>query len=113
MPRQDVMEEPSGAGRSIARPRRGDRSVGEDPDLVRFYLDEIGTTPLLTAAEEVELAKRIEAGLFARRLLDEAVEPGHGRLSSRRRRELLDLAADGVAARDHMVRANLRLVVSV
>jgi RNA polymerase sigma factor (sigma-70 family) len=114
MPRQDVMEESPREGRPIARQRRSaDRAAGEDPDLVRFYLDEIGTTPLLTAAEEVELAKRIEAGVFARRLLDEAAEPGHTRLSSRRRRELLDVAADGLAARDHMVRANLRLVVSV
>jgi len=102
------------ASRPIARPRTGaERATGEDPDLVRFYLDEIGATPLLTAAEEVELAKRIEAGLFARRLLDEAAAPGGPRLAPRRRRELLDVAADGVAARDHMVRANLRLVVSV
>jgi RNA polymerase sigma factor (sigma-70 family) len=51
--------------------------------------------------------------VFARRLLDEAAEKGGPRLGPRRRRELLELAADGDAARDHMVRANLRLVVSV
>jgi RNA polymerase sigma factor (sigma-70 family) len=102
---------PAGSA-TIARPRRVERSVNEDPDLVRFYLDEIGSTALLTAEQEVELSKRIEAGVYARRLLDEATE-NNTRLGPRRRRELLELAADGEAARDHMVRANLRLVVSV
>jgi RNA polymerase sigma factor (sigma-70 family) len=96
---------------TIGRPRRAEQA-NEDPDLIRFYLDEIGTTALLTAEQEVELAKRIEAGVYARRLLDEATEK-KTRLGPRRRRELLELAADGEAARDHMVRANLRLVVSV
>ncbi len=84
-----------------------------DPDLVRFYLDEIGTTALLTAAQEVELAKRIEAGLFAASLLTDAKQRGGRRLSPNRRADLERLAADGVVAKDHMVRANLRLVVSV
>jgi RNA polymerase primary sigma factor len=79
-------------------------------DLVRVYLDGIGRTPLLTAAEEVELAKRIEAGVYAAELLrraegGEEVAYGHG--------ELRALAADGQAAKAHMLRANLRLVVSV
>ncbi|MDQ1620703.1 MAG: hypothetical protein QOE19_3272, partial [Actinomycetota bacterium] len=47
-----------------------DHEVGT-PDLVRLYLDEIGRAPLLDAASEVELARSIEAGLFARHLLDE------------------------------------------
>ncbi|HEY3604390.1 MAG TPA: sigma-70 family RNA polymerase sigma factor [Sporichthyaceae bacterium] len=102
---------PTGSA-TIARPRRVERQVNEDPDLVRFYLDEIGATALLTAEQEVDLAKRIEAGVFARHLLDDATE-NKTRLGPRRRRELLELAADGEAARDHMVRANLRLVVSV
>jgi RNA polymerase sigma factor (sigma-70 family) len=103
---------PAGSA-AIARPRRAERQgVNEDPGLVRFYLDEIGSTALLTAEQEVELAKRIEAGVYARRLLDEAAE-NKTRIGPRRRRELLELAADGEAARDHMVRANLRLVVSV
>jgi len=110
MPQQNITR-PAGI---VARPRRSaERAAGEDPDLVRFYLDEIGSTALLTADEEVELAKRIEAGVYARQLLDEAAERGGPRLGPRRRRELLDVAADGEAARDHMVRANLRLVVSV
>ena len=83
------------------------RVEDEDPDLVRFYLDEIGATPLLTAIQEVELAKRIEAGLYAEQLLDDES------LSEERRRELAVVVADGRAAKEHMVRANLRLVVSV
>jgi RNA polymerase primary sigma factor len=87
-------------------------TLDEDPDLVRFYLDEIGTTPLLTAEQEVDLAKRIEAGLYAEQLLRDADE--HGRpLPGERRRELELIEADGAAAKEHMVRANLRLVVSV
>jgi RNA polymerase primary sigma factor len=87
-------------------------TLDEDPDLVRFYLDEIGTTPLLTAEQEVDLAKRIEAGLYAEQLLRDADE--HGRpLPAGLRRELQLIEADGAAAKEHMVRANLRLVVSV
>ena len=93
------------------RTRRPDDSG--DPDLVRFYLDEIGMTPLLTAEQEVELSKRIEAGLYADQLLQESIVKGGKRLTPKRRLELEQLAADGVAAKDHMVRANLRLVVSV
>ncbi|MGQ0624822.1 MAG: sigma-70 family RNA polymerase sigma factor [Sporichthyaceae bacterium] len=84
-----------------------------DADLVRVYLDEIGGTALLSAEEEVALARRIEAGLYAERLLAEAGEPGGPRLRAPRRRELDGIAADGLVAKDHMVRANLRLVVSV
>jgi RNA polymerase sigma factor (sigma-70 family) len=83
----------------------------DEPDLVGQYLAQIGETPLLTAAEEVELAKRIEAGVFAAELLRGA-DAGDRRLPAARRRELTALAADGRAARDHMIRANLRLVVS-
>jgi RNA polymerase primary sigma factor len=96
-----------------ATKRRADETY-DDPDLVRFYLDEIGATPLLSAAEEVELAKRIEAGVYAERLLHEADAGGTKRRLSAKRRHELELAAqDGARARDHMIRANLRLVVSV
>jgi RNA polymerase primary sigma factor len=100
MPREDLKS------RAIRR-----RALDDDPDLVRFYLDEIGATPLLTAEQEVELAKRIEAGVYAAQLLRD--EAGHGHLTTGRRRELEAVAADGAAAKEHMVRANLRLVVSV
>ncbi len=80
-------------------------------DLVRVYLTEIGRTPLLTAAEEVELAKRIEAGVYAAELLRRA-EAGEDSIEPDLAAEIAALAADGQAAKDHMVRANLRLVVS-
>ncbi|WP_024806054.1 sigma-70 family RNA polymerase sigma factor [Nocardia sp. BMG51109] len=77
-------------------------------DLVRVYLNGIGKTALLTAADEVELAKRIEAGLYAQNLL----ETGK-RLSATRKRDLAILVRDGQAARQHLLEANLRLVVSL
>ncbi|GLZ31671.1 RNA polymerase principal sigma factor HrdC [Lentzea sp. NBRC 105346] len=72
-------------------------------DLVRQYLAQIAKTPLLSGEQEVELSKRIEAGVYATVLL--------GRDDPRP--ELRAIADDGVRAKDHMVRANLRLVVSV
>ncbi len=77
-------------------------------DLVRSYLNEIGKVSLLTAVEEVELSKRIEAGLYAAHLLATTK-----RLSVPRRRELQALSADGETAKDLLLRANLRLVVSL
>jgi RNA polymerase nonessential primary-like sigma factor len=77
-------------------------------DLVRSYLNEIGKVSLLTAVEEVELSKRIEAGLYATHLLSTSK-----RLAVPRRRELQALAADGETAKDLLLRANLRLVVSL
>jgi RNA polymerase nonessential primary-like sigma factor len=77
-------------------------------DLVRVYLNGIGKTALLTAADEVELAKRIEAGLYAQHLLET-----RKRLSESRKRELAVVVRDGQAARRHLLEANLRLVVSL
>jgi RNA polymerase primary sigma factor len=77
-------------------------------DSVHTYLKSIGRRNLLTAAEEVELAKRIEAGLFAEHKLD--TESG---LSKRHRTDLELVAEDGRRAKAHMLEANLRLVVSV
>src|ERR1700710_2174638 len=77
-------------------------------DLVRVYLNGIGKTALLNAADEVELAKRIEAGLYARHLLDTKK-----RLGENRKRELAVVVRDGAAARSHLLEANLRLVVSL
>ena len=77
-------------------------------DLVRVYLNEIGKVPLLTAADEVELAKRIEAGLYAEHLLTAS-----NSFSAARRRDLRALVIDGNRAKDHLLRANLRLVVSL
>lgn len=94
-------------------PRRRTRAgFDSEPDLVGQYLSQIGSTPLLTAPEEVDLAKRIEAGVYADQLLRSA-DAGGKKLTPTRRRELQAIADDGRAAKDHMVRANLRLVVSV
>jgi RNA polymerase primary sigma factor len=77
-------------------------------DSVHTYLKSIGRTSLLTAEQEVDLAKRIEAGLFAEHKLD--TEPG---LTPQLRRDLEMVAEDGRRAKAHMLEANLRLVVSV
>jgi len=77
-------------------------------DLVRVYLNEIGKVALLTAADEVELAKRIEAGLYANHLIGQA-----NSFTPTRKRELRALVIDGERAKDHLLRANLRLVVSL
>jgi RNA polymerase primary sigma factor len=75
---------------------------------VHTYLKSIGRTSLLTAEQEVNLAKRIEAGLYAEHKLE--TEPG---LADRDRRDLELVAEDGRRAKAHMLEANLRLVVSV
>jgi RNA polymerase primary sigma factor len=77
-------------------------------DSVHTYLKSIGRTSLLTAEQEVDLAKRIEAGLFAEHKLDTATG-----LSESLRRDLEAVAEDGRRAKSHMLEANLRLVVSV
>ena len=77
-------------------------------DSVHTYLKSIGRTSLLTAEQEVDLAKRIEAGLFAEHKLDSEPE-----LSPQLRRDLELVAEDGRRAKAHMLEANLRLVVSV
>src|SRR5580704_1278440 len=77
-------------------------------DSVHTYLKSIGRTSLLTAEQEVDLAKRIEAGLFAEHKLDTATG-----LDEAYRRDLELIAEDGRRAKAHMLEANLRLVVSV
>ena len=107
------------------------RRQDDDFDLIGQYLHQIASTPLLSAADEVELAKRIEAGVFAAALLREqapsngkpvptqrdrrGTQTGSGqprRAAAQSRAELEALMRDGEAAKDHMIRANLRLVVS-
>ena len=77
-------------------------------DSVHTYLKSIGRTSLLTAEQEVNLAKRIEAGLFAEHKLATETD-----LSEDYRRDLQEVAEDGRRAKAHMLEANLRLVVSV
>jgi RNA polymerase primary sigma factor len=98
-------------------------------DPVRLYLNAIGKVPLLNAEQEVELAQRIEAGLYAEQKLAMSV-PGAAkavvrgsdgaalkvpkqRMTPTLRRDLEWLAADGQRAKEHLLAANLRLVVSV
>ncbi len=77
-------------------------------DLVRIYLREIGRVPLLTAEDEVELAKSIEAGLYAEEKLNSAYT-----ISDADRGDLEWLSADGVRGKQRLTEANLRLVVSI
>ncbi|SHF37509.1 sigma-70 family RNA polymerase sigma factor [Streptoalloteichus hindustanus] len=81
---------------------------GPAADLVRVYLNGIGRTKLLSAEEEVELAKRIEAGVFAQHMLETA-----RKLPPKRQAELEELVRDGRVAKNHLLEANLRLVVSL
>jgi len=82
---------------------------GATADPVKDYLKQIGKVPLLSAGQEVELAKRIEAGLFA----DHKLAEGSGVLRPGQSIDLERVAEDGRRAKDHLVGANLRLVVSL
>jgi len=82
-------------------------------DLVRIYLREIGRVPLLTAQDEVELAKSIEAGLFAEETLRAWPDGAAARGPRCERAELAQIAADGMHAKQRLIEANLRLVVSI
>jgi RNA polymerase primary sigma factor len=82
-------------------------------DLVRVYLTDIGKVALLNAEQEVDLAKRIEAGLFAAEKMRAADAKETKKIPAKLRRDLEWIAADGVRARNHLLEANLRLVVSL
>ncbi|WP_042363885.1 RNA polymerase sigma factor [Streptacidiphilus neutrinimicus] len=82
--------------------------AGATADPVKDYLKQIGKVPLLNAEQEVELAKRIEAGLFAEDKL-----ASEDKLAPRLQRELEIIAEDGRRAKNHLLEANLRLVVSL
>ncbi|NUR01755.1 MAG: RNA polymerase sigma factor [Streptomyces sp.] len=82
--------------------------AGATADPVKDYLKQIGKVPLLNAEQEVELAKRIEAGLFAEDKLAAA-----DKLAPKLKRELEIIAEDGRWAKNHLLEANLRLVVSL
>ena len=95
-------------------PEKEDQSNLEDylanidtDDTIGLYLKEVSRVPLLTAEEEVELAQRIERGRMARE------ELAQGHITTRRRMELRRLIEDGWAAREHLITANSRLVISV
>jgi RNA polymerase primary sigma factor len=89
-------------------------AAGASADPVRDYLKQIGKVRLLSARQEVELAKRIEAGLFAEeKLAEEKLAGGSGVLRADQSTDLEQVAEDGRRAKAHLVEANLRLVVSL
>jgi RNA polymerase primary sigma factor len=94
------------------RQARKDAELTASADSVRAYLKQIGKVALLNAEEEVELAKRIEAGLYAAERLRRAEEEGQ-KLSPQLRRDLNWIVRDGERAKNHLLEANLRLVVSL
>jgi RNA polymerase primary sigma factor len=91
---------------------RRDAELTASADSVRAYLKQIGKVPLLNAEQEVDLAKRIEAGLYASEQLRRAEEEGE-KLATPLRRDLDWISRDGERAKNHLLEANLRLVVSL
>lgn len=90
-------------------PKRRVIAAGATADPVKDYLKQIGRVNLLNAEQEVDLSERIEAGLYAQHLLDTE----SNKMDFKRRRELKWAANDGKRAKDHLLEANLRLVVSL
>ena len=94
------------------RQARKDAELTASADSVRAYLKQIGKVALLNAEEEVELAKRIEAGLYATQKMAEIAEGGQ-KLPVQQRRDMQWICRDGERAKNHLLEANLRLVVSL
>ena len=94
------------------RQARKDAELTASADSVRAYLKQIGKVALLNAEEEVELAKRIEAGLYCTQLMTEFVARGE-KLTTAQRRDYQWICRDGDRAKNHLLEANLRLVVSL
>ena len=90
-------------------PKRRVVTSGATADPVKDYLKQIGRVSLLNAEQEVDLSERIEAGLYAQHLLETEGDT----LDFKRKRELKWAASDGKKAKDHLLEANLRLVVSL
>ncbi|MFD9319922.1 RNA polymerase sigma factor [Streptomyces sp. NPDC060053] len=108
-PAEALEEAPEDAPEPVPPPRaRAADSGSPSSDLFRQYLREIGRIPLLTAAEEVDLARRVEAGLFAEEKLSGATD-----LDSQLALDLDRLVVLGRMAKRRLIEANLRLVVSV
>jgi RNA polymerase primary sigma factor len=94
------------------RQARKDAELTASADSVRAYLKQIGKVALLNAEEEVELAKRIEAGLYATQLVAEKAAKGE-KFTPTERRDMSWICRDGDRAKNHLLEANLRLVVSL
>ena len=124
MPEEDGIAEPSEADKASGdfvwdeeesealRQARKDAELTASADSVRAYLKQIGKVALLNAEEEVELAKRIEAGLYATQKLGEVADRGQ-KLPVQQRRDMQWISRDGERAKNHLLEANLRLVVSL
>jgi len=107
----EVLDPAADDAEDLRREEQADLSRRSSPgDLVRIYLREIGRVPLLTAEEEVDLAKSIEAGLFADEKLRgvPSFVPPQVRVA-----DLEQLVSEGVRAKQRLIEANLRLVVSI
>jgi len=111
----DVYEEPTEVPtKPRAKPRRPeeedfDLSTISTDDTVGLYLKEMARVPLLTTEQEVDLAKRVERGLIAQQKLDKL----NGSTGYKKRAELEGHVEDGRGAREHLIKANTRLVVSI
>ena len=105
--KEDVSNEEKKDSPESAEEDEFDLSQIEIDDSISLYLKEIGRVPLLTAAEEVDLAKRMEAGRDSRHHLN------HEQVEWEEREQLLWLVRDGRSAQEHLIKANSRLVVSV
>ncbi|HVJ96324.1 MAG TPA: sigma-70 family RNA polymerase sigma factor, partial [Acidimicrobiia bacterium] len=109
-------DEPDEELQAVRAAQRPTHTEGGSFDPVRMYLKEIGKVPLLTAEQEVTLAKRIEAGLHAQQKLEPVNEEGEPLpvdLSDAQRSSLFAVQRDGQLARRQLTEANLRLVVSI
>ncbi|MDN8623559.1 RNA polymerase sigma factor [Corynebacterium kroppenstedtii] len=94
------------------RQARKDAELTASADSVRAYLKQIGKVALLNAEQEVSLAQRIEAGLYANHKLEE-LKASNTKLSPAQSRDFRSIARDGRKAKNHLLEANLRLVVSL
>ncbi|MGV0618071.1 sigma-70 family RNA polymerase sigma factor [Mycolicibacterium elephantis] len=86
--------------------------ASEQHDALRYYLKEVGRFPLLKAEQEIDLAKQIEAGLYATRIVEDVTEK-RLRLSAAQRRYLSIISLEGAAAKAQFITSNLRLVISI
>jgi RNA polymerase primary sigma factor len=108
---EDKAEVPVRTGKKPRRPEEEefDLSTISTDDTVGLYLKEMARVPLLTTEQEVDLAKRLERGLLGQKKLDKM----NGSAGYKKRAELLGHVEDGRGAREHLIKANTRLVVSI
>src|SRR5215472_16684358 len=106
----EVIEAPPDSEDLVPRQVQAEARRAVTGDLVRIYLREIGRVPLLTAHDEVELTKAIEAGLFAEEMIQAGLRADG---SGPQLADLMQVSAEGTRAKQRLIEANLRLVVSI